>query len=154
MKKIVILIILSLFTSTAHAGFGDTWAFGPWRTGESLTDPGEDSYVKWDNTAKRMAFSNEAPAEVTLPDGGTVGGGNGKGNLKYRDLAIDIMEIELAVLELQQQADDFAIVNGTVIGSLQFFGDDDTASADAVHDPIGRLAAHRLAVPALTLLTF
>lgn len=75
MKKITILIILSLFTSTVFAGFGDTWAFGPWKTGENLADPGTDSIPFWDDSAGIMAWggASVAPDFYYVSDGGGIG---------------------------------------------------------------------------------
>jgi hypothetical protein len=98
---------------------GSVWDFF------DANEPGEILYIN-DSNQPRW---NKSPV---VASGGGPSLGGGKGKVKLNDLATDVAEIELAILELQQQADDTAIVNGTVIGSLQFYGDDDTASADAV----------------------
>lgn len=71
-------------------------------------------------------------SEITVEDGGTVKlSGNG-GKIAFADLATDVISIENSLLQLQQQVDDFAIVNTTIIGTLEIFGDDDTAGADEI----------------------
>lgn len=69
---------------------------------------------------------------IVLQSNGTMGGGSGKGRIKYTDSAIDVISVRTAYLRLQFQEDDFAIVNTTLLGRMDFYGDDDTAGADAV----------------------
>lgn len=58
MKRLcLVTVVLLLFVpSIAHAGFGDTWAFGPWRSGERLVDPDADRLPMWDDSAGVMAW--------------------------------------------------------------------------------------------------
>jgi hypothetical protein len=58
--------------------------------------------------------------------------GSGKGRIKFNDDTIDVVAIRTATLRIQYQEDDTAIVNAMNIGILDFYGDDDTASADEV----------------------
>ncbi len=77
MKKLgIFIIILSLLVSTAHAGWGDTWAFGPWRSGEKLVDPDEDSIPFWDDSAGVMAWGGGASSAFSfyyVADDGGIG---------------------------------------------------------------------------------
>ena len=70
--------------------------------------------------------------EIILQDGGEIGGGSGKGKIKYTDTAIDVISVKTALLRLQLQDDDTAIVNTTLLGRVDVFGDDDTPSADEI----------------------
>jgi hypothetical protein len=70
--------------------------------------------------------------QIVINDDGDVGMGNGKGRIKFEDETIDVISVRTAYLRLQLQEDDFAIVNGTLLGRLDYYGDDDTASADEV----------------------
>jgi hypothetical protein len=90
----------------------------------------DGTYLQSNGVAAAPTF--ETALEAPIPDGGGPGLGSGKGGIKLRDLATDIVEIENALIEIQQQVDDFAIVNTTIIGTLNIFGDDDTASADEI----------------------
>lgn len=71
------------------------------------------------------------PTPVVVDGGGPTLGG-GKGKIKLNDEAIDVVEVHTAFLRIQQQDDDFNIVNTTELGRVEFYGDDDTASADEV----------------------
>ncbi len=76
MKKLgIFIIILSLLVSTAHAGFGDTWAFGPWISDQKLVDPGTDSIPFWDDSANVMAWggATAAPDFYYVADDGGIG---------------------------------------------------------------------------------
>ncbi len=70
--------------------------------------------------------------QIVINDTGDVGQGNGKGRVKFIDDTVDVTSVRTSYLRLQLQEDDFAIVNDTLLGRLDFYGDDDTASADEV----------------------
>ncbi|MEE9365884.1 MAG: hypothetical protein V3W44_04270 [Dehalococcoidales bacterium] len=150
MKKLIpFVLMLSAFAGfqMAYSGTGNrTYDFSP-VTAAVVEDNTVDTAAIVDEavTLAKMADGDEVgdmlywtlagwaadPAPV-MGDGGGPNLGSGKGGIKLRDLATDIIEIENALLEIQQQVDDFPIVNTTIIGTLQIFGDDDTAGADEI----------------------
>lgn len=86
-------------------------------------------------TGDMLYWSGSAWIADTAPvvaDGGGPSLGSGKGGIKFKDLAGDIIQIHTAILQIQQQVDDFPIVDTTIIGTLEIYGDDDTASADEI----------------------
>lgn len=70
--------------------------------------------------------------DIIVGDGGTVRLTGQGGKIAFQDLTTDIVSIENSLLQLQQQVDNFPIVDTTIIGTLEIYGDDDTADADTV----------------------
>lgn len=66
MKKLLVILVLLSF-ATACQGFGGTWAFGPWTSGESLVDPGEDQTPFWDDSLGRMEWAAMATTRWVVP---------------------------------------------------------------------------------------
>lgn len=181
---IVTVVLLLFVPSIAHAGFGDTWAFGPWQSGERLVDPDADRLAMWDDSAGVMAWVDSSvpldplyattielghatdttlarvsagvvsiegvsipTASVDLPlvtsfgavtDGFRIGD-SGEPNMVF-DEGNDLFEMLTGDVRIQKQEADTAIVNTTSLGVIQFFGDDDTASADEIAGQIEVIA--------------
>ncbi len=79
MRKLFVILILLVFTSTVRGGWGGTWSFGPWTSGQSLVDPGLDQSPFWDDSAGRMAWGSVVSTRfvagpiTTMTDTGTKG---------------------------------------------------------------------------------
>lgn len=181
----ILLVSFTLFTPVAYGGFGNTWAsFGPWSTGENLTDPSADRIPMWDDSAGIFAWiDSSTPLDplyattielghatdttiarvsagvvsiegVSIPTAsvnlalvtsfgavtdGFRFGDSGEPNMVL-DEGNDIFQMLTGDVRIQKREAGTAIVNTTSLGVVQFFGDDDTASADEIAGQIEVIA--------------
>jgi hypothetical protein len=109
-----------------------------WRVWYSNTDGdvtelalgADNTFLQSNGVSAAPTFETVSSAPISSGTGPGLGGG--KGRIKFTDDTIDVVAIRTATLRIQYQEDDTAIVNAMNLGILDFYGDDDTASADEV----------------------
>ena len=119
MKRIKILSILLGLVLIPSIAFSFGW-FGSSQTSQIMQD---DGWIGLGAAKGRIEFDDQATDEVNILDA-NVGIGTSTPST--------LLDLTGGYLRIQTQADDFAIVSTTSLGTIEFYGDDDTASADDI----------------------